>query len=147
MPASHYSCPYCHSDNTQSLEMAYLTGTTRSNGYMVGGGLAGGGFGIGAGATGGLSQTELAAKLTPPDKMDALEPVVWCVMSGLFFWFLEYLIVDWEWLGRVFCALGIIAAGVWIYWAHQYNKYTLPEEKREYNRSYICYRCGRIFKV
>ena len=147
MPASRYACPYCQSENTQSLEMAYMTGTSRSTGYMVGGGVTGDGFGVGAGATGGLSQTDLAAKVAPPEEASILGPFLGCVMVGLFLWFMEFILVDWEWLGRVFAFLGVMAGFGAGYWAYEYNKYTLPEAKREYNRSYICYRCGRIFKV
>lgn len=147
MPAFRYACPYCQSENTQSLSMAYMMGTSRSTGYMVGGGVAGDVFGVGAGATGGFSQTDLAAKVAPPEEAEMMIPFVWSVMTGLFLWFVEFLIVDWEWLGRAFAFLGVVAGCGLLYWAHQYNKYTLPEEKREYNRSYICYRCGRVFKV
>lgn len=66
-------CPDCGSDNCQRLEVVYQSGTfnirAQSSGAGVGLSHGGIGGGVGTSETYGTSQTQLAAKAAPPEKM------------------------------------------------------------------------------
>lgn len=139
------ACPQCHSDNTVKCSVAYASGS--STGAFGALGIDSGGN---VGSIGGSSsnQTLLARKVAPPQEerigclwvgfvvgaficLGALVAMSETLLGGAFFLL----------IGGTLCALPIIKS-----W-QIHNK--LPEyEKRLqfWNASWVCLRCGRIFK-
>jgi len=131
------NCPKCNSENTQKLSAIVAGGTihSRSHGTSVGGGgftTGGLGGGVMSTSTTGMSQTELAKRLSAPRKK---------------YWALFIV------------ALGVISAptvvgflvgvplGLYLFFAknQKYNREVYPKLKADWDQSFYCHRCEAVF--
>lgn len=143
-----HNCPACHSESTQSFEMAYHSGTSQNN-------FSGSGYGFQAGNINisgtSYSQSNLAGYTSPPKRPSpfllaiiltfvipvlSFTPLVLAYFTSKFKFGL-YIIIDIALIlaGYVFCALFLSPPA----WA----KY--KEQLRGWKRSWICLRCGNTF--
>ncbi len=138
-------CPHCHSDNIQKLSVVYehgtqniqTTGRTRGSGIGFGGGGLGAGIGSARTTTKGKSQSIAAKNAAPPDKKKIIIPIA---MMGVGLLIIKFI--------HVFPGLLFIAGGGFIFWKFwQYNKNTYPPLYQQWQRSWLCNRCGEIFAL
>ena len=135
-------CPTCQSDNVQKLSLVYEQGTQkiRTKGRTRGGGVGIGRGGLLAGAgsatttTTGKSQSIAAEKAAPPDKKQMMLPVG-IIAAGILIGFKAVLV-----------GLALVAIGGFIFWKfHQYNKQVFPPLYAQWEKSWLCNRCGTIY--
>ena len=135
-------CPTCHSDNVQKLSLVYEQGTQniRTTGRTTGGGvgLGRGGLMVGGGGgttrTKGKSQSIAAQKAAPPDKKKIALPVLLIVAGVLLFSYSTML------------GVAVLAAGGFLLWKFsQYNSQTYPPLYAQWEKSWLCNKCGSLF--
>lgn len=132
--STKFCCPRCGSENVQSLPIIYQSGSSGNNSITQTGKIIS--------VTQGESMTNLARSVAPPSKKEN-------------FWWLFYfsVFVAGLWLFGDFPALiGILAIGTAIYSAKEnneideYNKKVFPALYEEWENSFLCHRCGHIFR-
>lgn len=133
-------CNKCGSDHTQRLEVIFEGGTQTINtaSKTAGAGL-GGAFGIGGAVTktSGTSQSALAQKATPPAKQNTL--IGLCGLGGFFF-------IGGSFVGTL-VGLATLAGGAYLgYRAYQYNANTWPGLYQRWHESWMCQKCGNIYR-
>ncbi len=130
-----FACPKCHSENTQKLSIIYGAGTSGVDLSTVGAGVASG-FGVGAAATTGKTQSHLAKKYAPPQKIDLFGPTVALLVIGGF-------------LSIFFDAIAFyIAAGIAVFFvirAVKHNTKEYPAKFAAWDRKFLCLRCENVF--
>ncbi|MDA8332731.1 MAG: hypothetical protein M0027_16295 [Candidatus Dormibacteraeota bacterium] len=155
-------CPTCHSDDTQAVPVAYHAGvsnieTTSHSGAKLGVGLVGGQLGVGVLGGGrtktqGVSLTNQAQQLAPPEEMRPTYR-----LNRRWLWGILVLVVA-SLLSSISVILGIavlLGFAVWLFsWRHSqsekakaYNRDVLPGLLARWNRSWFCRRCGCIFEA
>jgi hypothetical protein len=141
-------CASCKSENIQKLSVAYMAGASKTKGIGAGLGM-GGGVGLGVGV--GTNQTLLSRLVAPPkissSSMNAFSAWILINAVGLF---LLTAIAKSGPSESVIMALAfmIFAASCWFAYK-AYRKYEAINKVilDEYNKKYICLRCGNIFAL
>lgn len=137
-------CTTCNSDNVQRLSVVYEHGTQKINtsSRTVGGGGGfggrglGGGFGSASTATTGKSQSLSAKKASPPNKKPIIIPAL-LIAAGLLAIFAGSLYI----IGIV-----LLSVGGFLFWKfNQYNKSTFPPLYAQWEKSWLCNKCGAIY--
>ncbi len=157
-----HACPNCNSDDTSTLKMVWMSGTSDIQSKMtgVGVGVTGHGLGIGAGVgkTKGTSKTLLSQAAQPPLPPKYTEALVVALLAGLgvaFFLFMGLLSdassdgeigVVYEW--TIMIAASAVAVAVYKVTSKSNANSKKAYENRlaEYERQWICLRCGSKFK-
>jgi len=138
-------CTTCQSDNVQKLSLVYEQGTQniRTSSHTTGGGVGfgRGGLGVGGGSatttTTGRSQSIAAQRAAPPDKKKIGIPFT-IAGAGL------AIALIW---GAIPIFLIALAVGGFLFWKFsQYNKNVYPPLYAEWQRSWLCNKCGTIYQ-
>jgi len=148
-------CPKCNSEDTQSFQMAYKTGTT--SGVIGMGTYSDGGLGVTRGTV--KSQSDLARSLKPPTNPAPNVVIVLCVLVSAAILFLAFLVITfipfavasssviWWTVGISFAA-PLIAIGVsYMTWQSRRAELRAAEvafrtAMHSWSHSWICLRCG-----
>ena len=148
MSENAYVCPYCHSENIQSYNIAYAGGFSNVNGVTTGVGIgAGGRVGVGIGNTVGTQQTVLSMMAKPPMKKSIATYILkWWIA-------IQFGLVLLLWISGLSKheASLIIYFGAYallIYKTYQryvWNRDTYPVLRRDWEHTYVCLRCGNSF--
>jgi hypothetical protein len=139
-------CASCKSENIQKLSLAYMAGSSEIQGVGLGVGM-GGGVGLGTGM--GTSQTLLSKRAAPPMITSPLFCAfgIWLLCLGVF----SILPVALPENTNGLLALFIILAFFATFWPpvrfYRYLNVKKKAEMEEYNKKYICLRCGNIFQL
>jgi hypothetical protein len=144
---NRFSCPLCNSPETQRLSVIYSESSeSRGQSPFAGPGVAGG-LGIGKGEFFAGRQSILAAKAAPPAPRSL----------DLFHYFVS--VASWLIAAFLFERLNV---GPWILWVgassvailvgyvvprpkQKWNETSLPALRAEWERKFMCKRCGEIF--
>jgi hypothetical protein len=137
-------CASCKSENIQKLSLAYMAGASKTQGVGLGVGM-GGSVGLGVGT--GTNQTLLSSMVAPPKITSPL-------MGAIGIWIVIMM------LSSIFSAaapesnLSVIFSLVVIifsFWgSFKFYRYLSAKNNalmEEYNKKYICLRCGNIFAL
>ena len=134
-------CTKCESDNVQRLQVAYELGTqaidTKSS--TVGGGY-GGTFGAGVAhtSTTGTQQSLFASRVAPPTTQSYGWPAG-LIVAGLLF------ISTGGWFTAL--SVGAVAFGGFLaFAAYKFNSETWPEKFSAWRESWICHKCGHVYR-
>ena len=146
-----YSCPTCGSENTQRLSTLYMAGVSRFSAVTNGFGWAGG-FAGGSGWTDGTCQTGLSQISAPPYKRSYRGGLLLLffgpVIGALPFAIMEHLNGKAQ-IHEVLAGISVIllelCAIVLLVRAAVYNRTTWPTRIREWQITWICLRCARVF--
>jgi hypothetical protein len=130
-------CPKCSSDNTQTLQVVYESGTQDFNARSHTGGLFGlRGIGIGGAITSttGSSSSKFAQRAAPPAKKRRRWAILG-ILVGLLF------------LGNSYpLALTLLGGcGYWLWAILKFNKSEWPELHAAWSASWICHKCGNVY--
>jgi hypothetical protein len=137
-------CKSCGSDNVQKLSLVYeqgtqnikTTGRTYGSGVGVGRGGIGAGFGSARTTTTGKSQSLAAKKAAPPEKKP-IALAIGVIVIGLFI----AIAID-----AVAVGLIAVAIGGFLFWTfYRYNKNTFPPLYAEWDKSWLCNKCGAVY--
>jgi hypothetical protein len=131
----NYECPSCKFDNIQKVSVAYLAGTSKTKGRGFGLGFGHGGLGIGFGFGKADNQTLLSGALIPPQPKHTFGIAFVIFVTLCVILFNANLNEFFVW------SASFIIAG--IYW--MYASFADVKKINNYNESYICLRCGKIF--
>lgn len=143
-----YACPACHGDNIQRLAAIYEGGLydlkTRTRGHALGFGAGALGVIFGRGKTKGTAQTAASQRAAPPPKKKILKPI------GIIF--ALYMISNLKYGDNQAALLFIYfahlaSAAAWLTYALRFNIKTWPTLKRNWDQSFLCNRCNRIFRL
>ncbi len=157
--AIEWQCPNCHSSDLVKLSLVYAAGISGIDAHSRGRGLALAENGIavsfsGAETTGTL-QTQLSRIASPPHKKRYRYFVLAWVLGLVSASWLAIALQAAEpryaadlkqgfvWLAWIYC--GFLAWMLWVLW--RYNHRLYPQRYREWNRSFICRRCGKIVRI
>ena len=150
MSENAYVCPYCQSENIQSYNIAYAGGFSNVNGVTTGVGIgAGGRVGVGIGNTVGTQQTALSMMATPPKKKSTTSLFIMGTL-GIYFGLGLVLLVSGLSKSNWSLLLYIGAYAILIYTIHRrtvWNRTVYPQLRRDWERTYICLRCGNKFRL
>lgn len=152
-------CSVCHSTNFVKVSLAYEQGLSADEGQSRSGGLlvGTGGVGLWGGRTTstGTSQTRLSARLSPPTK--------WSYWTTLKVWLAGLLLLCFvggaltpdnvhkakEFIREFSWALDAYVGALlffgWLVW--RYNRRIFPLKRRNWDRSFLCRRCGNTTAV
>ena len=149
-------CPKCNSSNLRKVSLAYQEGLSHGGGHarLRAAVIAGSGpdLVVGRACTRAFQQSVLSKQLGPPVKWSYRKAVGWLVLAFLCLgWLLFYTnavatnATKLVWAPLVF--LGFVAcsalAGIlFLAWRHNHSSY--PRKFAEWNRSFICQRCGAV---
>lgn len=147
-------CPHCKSADLKRAALAYQDGLfrvdtrTRLRGFLFGEG--GPTWLTGRAATRGTQQTELSKGLSPPRKRSYGRLVFWSmiitlVALGAYIVFVASSHPPVSTLPMkiyVFLAPVVFFVLVFLFWQH--NHTTFPRKYAQWNRSFICQRCGVV---
>lgn len=142
MSQSPYVCPHCQSDNVMKKSVVYEQGayTSESKGSGIGIGLNGSVSVItGSGTT--TNVTALAAKCAPPAKPNIINK-----FNGLIFFSLGMAI---SWLRLNTILSWVLFGGIVFFMVknHMKKEAIWQQEMAEWNKDYVCLRCGTSYKV
>jgi hypothetical protein len=135
-------CPKCGSDNTQRLQVVYEHGTQNisTTSSSVGGGLSGAlGAGVAHTTTEGTSQSTMAQKSAPPEKLNWGVFLIILIIGIMIFSNSES--IGWK-LGS---GLIVVGMGFLIKNAFQFNKNEWPKLYQTWMESWICNKCGGFY--
>lgn len=149
MAEQRYVCPNCGSENIQRFSVAYQGGaadidtTTHSAGI----GFGGGGIGIGGAKhhTTGVQMTQLAQEVAPPRKRKYWVPLMCAIIAGVIVSIVAGMISDsLSFLGYIAFAAVMYVMGYQK--TYLFNK-QVPEWYAQWERSWICLKCGHKFTI
>jgi len=147
-------CPNCNSPDLKKVSLAFQEGLsrvkTRNRLFGLVFGHSGPGLLVGGAAGRGVQQTELSRTLKPPVKWSYLKlalrsVLVTFVVFGAYILFVAASTPPVSTLPMklyVFLAPVVFLALVFAFWQH--NHTTFPREYAQWNRSFICQRCGAL---
>lgn len=149
-------CPNCNGTDLKRVSLAYQEGLsrlgtrTRLRGVVVGS--DGPDMVLGRATTKGTQQTDISKALTPPKKWSYLKLVGWSLLVFLSMgWLVIYIHAVTMYSSTVSsipltihtvlsaCVVVLLFA---VFWKHNHSTY--PRQYSEWNRSFICGRCGTI---
>jgi len=147
-------CPNCKSTDLEKVSLAYQEGRfqvdtrTRLRGVVVGEG--GPNVVVGRATTHGVQQTELSKQLSPPAKWSYLKLVLWSAsvsLMALIVYVRSVMSSSYPASSLPVKLYAILAPAAFIllvtlYWRH--NQSTFQRQYAEWNRSFICGRCGTV---
>ena len=135
-----FECPYCQSENIQSYNIAYASGFSNVSGVTTG---------VGVGNTVGTQQTVLSMMATPPKKKSTTSLFIMGTL-GIYFGLGLVLLVSGLSKSNWSLLLYIGAYAILIYAIHRrtvWNRTVYPQLRRDWERTYICLRCGNKFRL
>jgi hypothetical protein len=151
-------CPNCRSTNLKKVSLAYQEGLqhvstrTRLRGVVVGS--HGPDVVVGRATTKGTQQTEISKASTPPKKWSYAKLFGWSALAFLSVgWIVFYVNTITNNSSSVsslpLTVFAVLSASVFVapflaYWKH--NESTYPQQYVEWDRSFICVRCGAVIK-
>ena len=149
-------CPNCNSSDLQKVSLAYQKGIARVNtrtrlrGVMVGS--DGPDLIVGRATTQGIQQTALSKIIAPPVKWSYAKLIGWSILVFLAAGWLVFYVNTVTTKSQTVSSLAltvyvILALCVFMgtfagYWRH--NRSTYPRQFANWERSYLCERCGKI---
>jgi hypothetical protein len=152
-------CSVCHSTNLVKVSLAYeqglsdYQGQSRSRGLLLG--TIGAGLWGGRTTSTGTSQTRLSARLSPPTK--------WSYWTMLKVWFAGLIVTCFvggaltpanaykakefirEFSWGLDAYVGALVFFGWLVW--RYNRHIFPVKRRDWDRSFLCRRCGNTTSI
>ncbi len=145
------NCPKCQSEQTQKVSIAYQSGVTNvntitsSSGVILGG--AGFNVGLGKGKTTGTMKTQLSQSISPPRKYSYKE----LFKRGFVFLIVSSIVITLLNIRNLYVSYFItFAIFFWMYKKYKdastYNNNTFPRLLAQWNKNFICLRCGTIFE-
>ena len=140
MSENVFECPYCQSENIQSYNIAYASGFSNVSGVTTG---------VGVGNTVGTQQTVLSMMATPPKKKSTTSLFIMGTL-GIYFGLGLVLLVSGLSKSNWSLLLYIGAYAILIYAIHRrtvWNRTVYPQLRRDWERTYICLRCGNKFRL
>lgn len=149
-------CPKCNSTDLKKVSLAYDEGLFRSEGRTrlraVAVGSGGPDLVVGRASTRGTGQTALSKKLTPPVKWSYLKVIGWSVLAFVCVgWLVFYVNAITTNATTVSSApvtvFGLISATILVLllllvWKHNHSTY--KRQYAEWDRCFLCERCGAI---
>jgi len=147
-------CPKCNSSDLKKVSLGYQEGLfhskarTRIRGVLVGSG--GPDIILGTSATKGRHQTALSMRLSPPKKWSYVKLIVWFAVLS----FVALVVYIHSVMGSSSTAsalpvklYGLIASCVFVFlvlltWRH--NHLTYARQYAQWDRSFVCERCGAV---
>lgn len=137
-----FDCPYCHSEQTQKLSVAYASGLSEIDARVFGAAVGSWGSGIAGSKVTGNLQSVMSKNAAPPAKAGIRAPVLLITVT----FFALDLMVPWPSLANdVLNILWIPACIAWILWAARYNRKVWPRRYKDWDSYFICLRCGKSF--
>ena len=149
-------CPKCNSTDLKKVSLAYEEGLFRSEGRTrlraVAVGSGGPDLVVGRATTRGTGQSALSKKLTPPVKWSYLKVIGWSVLVfvcvGWLVFYVNTVTTNATTVSSAPLALFALISGaifvllLFLVWKHNHSTY----QKRfaEWDRSFICSRCGAV---
>ena len=150
MSENVFEYPYCQSENIQSYNIAYASGFSNVSGVTTGVGVGvGGRVGVGVGNTVGTQQTVLSMMATPPKQKSTTSLFIMGTL-GIYFGLGLVLLVSGLSKSNWSLLLYIGAYAILIYAIHRrtvWNRTVYPQLRRDWERTYICLRCGNKFRL
>lgn len=150
MSENVFECPYCQSENIQSYNIAYASGFSNVSGVTTGVGVGmSGRVGVGVGNTVGTQQTVLSMMAPPPKKKSTTSLFIMGTL-GIYFGLGLVLLVSGLSKSNWSLLLYIGAYAILIYAIHRrtvWNRTVYPQLRRDWERTYICLRCGNKFRL
>jgi hypothetical protein len=151
-------CPNCKSADLKKVSLAYQEGLQRVSTRMRLHGVVVGSDGpdvvVGRATTKGIGQTEISKELTPPKKWSYLKLFGWSALVFLSVgWIVFYVNTITKNSSSVSSApltiYAAVSAGVFVvlflvYWKRNHSTY--PRKYAEWDRAFICQRCGAVSK-
>jgi hypothetical protein len=149
-------CPNCRSTDLKKVSLAYQEGLQHVSARMRLRGVVVGSDGpdlvVGRATTKGTKQTEISRALTPPKKWSYLKLFGWSVLVFLSVgWLVVYIravTTNSSTLRSLSLTIHtVVSCGLFVvlfalFWRHNHSKY--PKEYAQWNRSFICERCGSV---
>jgi hypothetical protein len=151
-----FQCSNCKSTDLKKVSLAYQEGLyrvdsrTRLRGVVVGSG--GPDIVVGRASTKGSHQTEASKRLGPPVKWPYLKLISWSALAFLSVgWLVIYthaVTTNTSTVSSIpltihtVVSFGIFAALFALFWRHNHSTY--PQKYAQWNRSFICERCGEV---
>lgn len=145
-------CPSCQSEDVKSLSVVFLAGLSKAKGSVGGVGIGlGGGVGFGAGLSDGTNQTYLSKRAAPPPKCNVRG---WgCLMStGIIILIIYFLAEGFKGFLKdpsftlLLASILFIVGSFGSIKANEYNSKTWPILRNKWEKSFMCLRCGTMFK-
>jgi hypothetical protein len=149
-------CPKCNSTDLKKVSLAYEEGhfrieaRTRLRAVVAGSG--GPDLVVGRATTGGTQQSALSKNLTPPVKWSYLKVIFWSVLvflsAGWLVFFVNTITTNASTvLSPPLTAFGLVFGATFLLlsllvWRHNHTTY--ERQQAEWDRSFICQRCGTI---
>lgn len=149
-------CPNCNSIDLKKISLAYQEGLSRLNvrtrmrGVVVGS--DGPDLAVGRATTKGTQQTDISKALPPPRKWSYRKLFGWSLLIFLSVgWIVFYVNTITKNASPVssvpLTIYAVLCAGVFVvlflvYWEHNHSTY--PREYVQWNRSFLCLRCGNV---
>ena len=149
-------CPKCQSADLKKLSLAYQEGRfhvdTRTRLRCVVVGEGGPNVVVGRAITRGIQQTELSKHLSPPAKWSYMKLVLWSAFVSLVALMVyvrsvmssSYPASSLPVKLYAFLAPVAFVLLVALYWRHNHSTYQV--QYAQWNRSFICQRCGTLFE-
>ena len=149
-------CPKCNSTDLKKVSLAYQEGLSRINARTRIRGVVVGSDGpdlvVGRATTKGTQQTNISKALTPPKKWSYRKLFGWSVLVVLSVgWIVFYVNTITKNSSSVssmpltiysVLSVGVFVLLVVLFWKHNHSTY--PRQYAEWNRSFICQRCGAV---
>lgn len=150
MSENIFKCPYCQSENIQSYNIAYAGGFSNVNGVTTGVGIGmGGRVGVGVGNTVGTQQTALSMMAAPPEKKSTTGLFIKGAI-GIYFGLGLILLVSGFSKSNWSLIIYFGAYAILLYIIHRrtvWNREVYPQLRKDWERTYICLRCGNKFRL
>lgn len=127
-----FCCPKCGSENIQSCPVIYQSGTvghsytSRSGNYEI--------------DTSGTESTALAQSVAPPAQKDTSWGAM--IVTGLI---AGFALKEGSLIIAGIFGLAAVGSFMMSQEASEYNEKQWPKEYKNWERSYLCHRCGNIF--
>jgi hypothetical protein len=149
-------CPNCRSTDLKKVSLAYQEGLqhvstrTRLRGVVVGS--DGPDVVVGRATTKGIQQTEISKTLSPPKKWSYAKFIGWSALVFLSVgWIVFYVNAITNNSSSVsslpLTVFAVLSSGFFValflnYWSHNHSTY--PRQYAQWDRSFICQRCGAV---
>jgi len=144
-------CSSCQSDNAQKLSMVYENGISSIDGHATTGGVGAGRGGLGVGVARskvrGTQQTALSKKAAPPVKKRLIRNAIFYVIGILIVPALINTVfnINNHTLQAIVGLAYIAVGGYYLFTNYTYNKNVWPPLYQQWDRQYMCQKCGTIF--
>lgn len=131
--SSSFCCPNCGSENVQSLPIIYQSGSSGTSAVT--------GATNFIAVTKGNTMTDLARSVAPPTQKEVDDSFfTWCIIIAIGSLFIGLIPVT------VLCGVLAIIAYIPVSKAKEYNEQQFPIEYDNWRNSYLCQRCGTVFR-